>query len=176
MTESEQAPAPRRAAGARGVAAYLAGLRVIMREATESRRGLVRQVGIWQLDANNRPPEMVAPTVAQASAAQLELFQDVRTRLELLEVPTNAAAPHEAALGWVDGLIEACQQLASVEVASLESTLRSAQRLIAETRRDLEKYDAAFTALVARLRERVEAKRRARISMRWPFGKSTASS
>lgn len=149
-------------------AAYLKAARALLVEATESRRGWVRRVGILLQDARAKPPEMVAPNVAREGTEQREAFGEIRGRLLALVPPPSCARWQALAIEWLDVLDGACAEMTDTEPGTLIDKLRATQRKIAESRPLLERLQAEYARLVRELRQQIEAAQRGP-RLRWPF-------
>jgi len=159
-------PAPSAAplpATPRNVAAYLRAVRELMTEATTLRRSWIRQVGVLILDARAKPPEMVAPGAAHCGTEQRELFTGIRVRLGEIPVPRGCDVCHEAFVAWLEKQVGACDLLIEIGRTGELTTLKTVQRVLADSRTDTAAFNAAYTALVEGLKQQVNARKKTRL-------------
>lgn len=156
------------------LANYLTALRLVVNEATESRRAWIRQIGTLMQDTRTRPLGMVTPQAGRIGSEQQKAFQEIRGRLDALQPPSTAVDLHTLLHTWLDKHITVCQVLVEFGANGEIGKLRTAQGLLAEGRVDLERFQAEYARQVQLLKRQVESVRRNRRKVRWPFGRPRA--
>jgi hypothetical protein len=154
----------------RALAQYLTQVRVLLTEATESRRAWVRQIGIMMQDARTRPLAMVSPAAGKIGSEQMSRFGELRERLAKLEPPAGCGDLQSLFNGWLDRHTEVCQLLVDFGRTGDLAKLRTSQSLLAEGRSDLQRFQAEYTRRVTALKKQVDAAKKRR-KTKWPFGR-----
>jgi hypothetical protein len=148
--------------GFKAFAAYLTGIRAVMNDASASRRLWVRQIGELMMDARARPPEMVAPVAGRIGAEQHAAFEEIRERLNALHPTQECETCQMTVQSWFDKQLAACDLMMEIGATGEINKLRGVQSLLSDGRIDTQRFSAEYAALVAMLRERVEARRKGR--------------
>ena len=167
---SPRAPSP-----VREIAGCLSAIRSIMNEASESRRGWVRQIGVLLRDVHMRPAAMVSPSIGQCGTEQGKIFEEMRERAMDLSPPHECLVLHTTIISWLEKQVAACDVMIEVGMTGDVSRLRATQGLLAEGRADTQRFTTEYASLVAMVRQRIEARQsRPKRRVSWPFGKKPA--
>lgn len=147
----------------RNVSNYLHAVRELMSEASILRRSWIRQVGVLILDARSKPPEMVAPGAAHCGKQQRELFEGIQVRLAQTVVPIGCESCQDAFVAWLNKQLQACALLEEIGRTNDLATLRTVQRVLADGRADTAAFTGAYAALVAILKQQVDARKKLKL-------------
>lgn len=131
-------------------------LRPIINQAAEARRVFIRELGSFIESARHGNTQMVAQGAGRIGREQVAVFRDASSRLKHLHTPRACTSCHEAVSSWIEMHVAACEVLIDVGTKGDLKRLREAQGLLAEGRRFAQRFNGAYTALVAELRQRVE--------------------
>ena len=141
----------------KAVAIYLTRLRPLLVEATSTRHGFVREIGVLMENARHQNPTVVAQAAGKLGRSQMALFRDVRLQVNALQPPSSCQPCQHSVTTWLDKQIGACEVMVDVSVHSDMTRLREVQGLLAEGRLHARRFNGEYGRLVEALRAAVGA-------------------
>ena len=162
MPTATQPLTPRRSGEStpKAVAVYLTRLRPLLVEATGTRHGFIREIGVLMENARHQNPSVVAQAAGKLGRSQMALFRDVRMQVSALQPPPSCQPCHHSVTTWLDKQISACEVMVDVSVHSDMTRLREVQGLLAEGRLHARRFNGEYGRLVQQLRTVVGASTR----------------
>jgi hypothetical protein len=145
----------------KAVAIYLTQLRPLLVEATSTRHGFVREIGVLMENARHQNPTAVTQAAGKLGRGQMTLFRDVRMQVDALHTPPSCQSCHHSVTSWIEKQIAACEIMVEVSVKGDLPQLREVQGLLAEGRLHARQFNAEYGRLVEKLHSAVGAARRA---------------
>lgn len=138
-------------------AVYLKSLRLVLDEALEARRLLVRKLGGLMEEARTTHRGAVIQAIGRVGGDEAAALRRVRARLDGLAPPPACVPCHGAVAHWLDEMVAACDAMADVGRSGNLARLRETQEHLAASRADARTFNAEYERLVAELRRRASA-------------------
>lgn len=140
------------------LAVYLKQLRLILDEAVEARRLMVRKLGGLMEGAHTAHRSTIVQAVGRVGADEAAAMRRVRGQLERLSPPPPLCQGcHAAVTHWLDEMVLACDVMVEVGRSGELSRLRETQEHLAESRADARRFNTEYEQLLGELRRRARA-------------------
>ena len=139
------------------LAVYLKQLRLILDEAVEARRLMVRKLGGLMEEAHTAHRSTIIQAVGRVGSDEASAMRKVRGHLERLAPPPPACEScHNAVAHWLDEMVLACDVMVEVGRSGELGRLRETQEHLAESRADARKFNAEYEQLLGELKRRAK--------------------
>jgi hypothetical protein len=148
----------------KAVGSYLVAVRPVVAEATELRRGFIRDLGRLLHEVRLGDAHAIARSTGQLGSRGHAAFLEALLTLRRHRSPAACIECRDAASGWIQMHVEACEVMLQVGRSGDLKRLREAQALLAEGRVFARRFNAEYGHLTAALRAR--ARRRPRRTAR----------
>lgn len=140
------------------LAVYLKQLRLILDEAIEARRLMVRKLGGLMEEAHTAHRSTIIQAVGRVGSDEATAMRRVRGHLERLAPPPAACENcHNAVAHWLDEMVLACDVMVEVGRSGELGRLRETQDHLAESRADARTFNAEYEQLLGELKRRAKA-------------------
>ena len=152
----EEQPARPRWSSFTAFAVYLKGLRLMLDEALEARKSLVRQLGTLLEESRSAQRGTMVGAIGRTGAGQAARLRTLRSRLERLPVPASARSCHRSVESWLNEMVQACDVMVDVGQSGDLGRLKETQEHLASSREDARRFNAEYERLLGELRQRAE--------------------
>lgn len=148
------------------LAVYLKALRLVLDEAIEARRLLVRRLGGLMEDAHTSHRSTIVQMVGRVGTDEAASLRRVRERLGRIEPPPVCESCHGAVAHWLDEMVAACDVMVDIGRSGDLTRLRETQEHLAESRADARRFNSEYEQLLTMLRRRAQALGKKRAAQR----------
>jgi hypothetical protein len=139
------------------LAVYLKQLRLILDEAVEARRLMVRKLGGLMEEAHVAHRSTIIQAVGRVGVDEAAAMRKVRNHLERLEPPPPACEScHSAVAHWLDEMVLACDVMVDVGRSGDLGRLHETQEHLAESRADARRFNTEYEQLLGDLKRRAK--------------------
>ncbi|HZR00662.1 MAG TPA: hypothetical protein VFC93_17820 [Chloroflexota bacterium] len=135
---------------------YLKGLRLILDEAIEVRKGLVRQLGMLLEESRSAQRGTIVAALGRTGLHQGASLRALRNRLERLPVSEQARTCQRSVEHWLNEMVRACDVMVDVGRNGDLARLKETQEHLAASREDARRFNAEYDRLLSELRQRAE--------------------